>query len=88
MRRLTLDGAEVDLAGAALANPSAGEGHTDAPVDRLGPLSGFYVRRGQMMTMDVPLAGASPGSYRIEAVFVLADVLEIAGRGSLTVHPA
>lgn len=88
VRRLTLDGAELDLAGAALSNPSDGEGHTDAPVDRLGPLSGFYVRRGQTMTMDVPLAGASPGSCRIEAVFVLADVLEIAGRGILTIRPA
>ncbi len=88
VRSLTLDGAEVDLAGASLANPSVGEGHTDAPVERLGPLSGFYVRSGQTMTVNVPRAGASPGCSEVEAVFLLADVLEIAGRGSLAVSRA
>ena len=88
VRSLTLDGAEVDLAGASLANPSVGEGHTDAPVERLGPLSGFYVRSGQTMTVNIPRAGASPGCSEVEAVFLLADVLEIAGRGSLAVSRA
>lgn len=85
VRSLALDGAELDLAGATLANPSVGEGHTDAPVEGLGPLSGFYVRRGQTMQMNVPRAGASPGHCEVEAVFLLADVLEIAGRGRLAV---
>lgn len=85
VRSLSLDGTEVDLTGASLANPSVGEGHTDAPAEQLGPLSGFYVRSGQTMTVNVPRAGASPGCCEVEAVFLLANVLEIAGRGSLAV---
>ena len=88
VRSLSLDGAEVDLTGASLANPSVGEGHTDAPVERLGPLSGFYVRSGQTMTVTLPRAGAAPGCCEVEAVFLLADVMEIAGRGNLAVEAA
>ena len=88
VRSLTIDGAEVDLTGAALSNPSVGEGHTDTVVDRLGPLSGFYVRRGQTMTLEAPRAGAAPGFHEVEAVFTLADVMEIAGRGGLQVRGA
>lgn len=83
---LTIGGREVDLAAATLANPSVGEGHTDTRVDRLGPLSGFYVRRDQKMVITVPDPGTGPGSHEVAANFVLADVLKIGARGFLNVH--
>ena len=82
---LTIDGQRVDLAGATLANPSVGEGHTDTPVGRLGPLSGFYVRRDQRMVVTIPEAGTGPGYHDVDARFVLADVLEIGARGHLRI---
>ena len=82
---LTIGGRELDLAGATLANPSVGEGHTDTRVDRLGPLSGFYVRRDQRMVVTVPGAGIGPGHHEVAAEFVLADVLEIGARGNLSI---
>lgn len=81
--RLAIDGHQVDLTGATLANPSVGEGHTNTPVDRLGPLTGFYVRRDQRMVITLPHAGTGSGDHEVEARFVLADVLEIGARGSL-----
>ena len=83
---LSIDGREVDLAGATLANPSVGEGHTDTRVDRLGPLSGFYVRRDQRMVITVPEAGIGPGLHEVVAEFVLADVLEVGARGHLRIR--
>ena len=80
---LTIDGHQVDLTGATLANPSIGEGHTDIPVDRLGPLTGFYVRRDQRMAVSLPRARAGSGDQMVDARFVLADVLEIGARGYL-----
>ena len=83
---LTIDGQVVDLAGATLANPSVGEGHTDTPVAKLGPLSGFYVRRDQLMRITLPETRLEPGEYQVSGSFVLADVLNIAAAGSLTVR--
>ena len=83
---LTIDGQDVDLAGATLANPSVGEGHTDTPVAKLGPLSGFYVRRDQLMRITLPETRLEPGEYQVSGSFVLADVLNIAAAGSLTVR--
>ncbi len=80
-----VDGNPLGLTGAALANPSVGEGHTDTLVDQLGPLSGFYIRRDQRMVVTVPQAGIEPGHHTIEAGFVLADVLELGARGSVTI---
>jgi len=80
---LTIDGHPVDLTGATLANPSIGEGHTNTPVDRLGPLTGFYIRRDQRMVITLPHARAGSGDHEVEARFVLADVLEIGARGTL-----
>ncbi len=80
---LTIDGHHVDLAGATLANPSIGEGHTNTDVDRLGPLTGFYVRRDQRMVVTLPHARTGSGDYQVEGRFVLADVLEIGARGFL-----
>ena len=82
---LTISGREIDLAGATLANPSVGEGHTDTRVDRLGPLSGFYVRRDQRMVVTVPGSGIAPGNHDFMTGFVLADVLEIGARGHLRI---
>ena len=80
---LTIDGHQVELAGATLANPSVGEGHTDIPFDKLGPLSGFYIRREQRMVITLPQARIGSGDHAVEARFVLADVLEIGARGAL-----
>ena len=80
---LTIDGHQVDLTGATLANPSVGEGHTNTPVDRLGPLTGFYVRRNQRMVITLPHAGTGSGDHKVDARLVLADVLEIGAQGSL-----
>ena len=83
---LEIDGLAADLTGAALSNPSLGEGHTDTHVDGLGPLSGFYVRRGQNMVIELPAATVSPGAHQFEAVFRLADVMDVAARGELQVR--
>ena len=83
---LTFDGREVDLAGATLANPSVGEGHTDTPVAGLDPLSGFYIRRDQLMCITLPEATPAPGQYEVSGSFVLADVLEIDACGPLTIR--
>ncbi len=80
---LAVDGHQVDLSGATLANPSVGEGHTDVPVERLGPLTGFYIRRDQRMVITLPQARIGSGDHEVEARFVLADVLEIGAQGSL-----
>ncbi|MDE0375229.1 MAG: creatininase family protein [bacterium] len=80
---LTIDGHQVDLTGATFANPSIGEGHTNTHVDRLGPLTGFYIRRDQRMVITLPHARAGSGNHEVEARFVLADVMEIGARGSL-----
>ncbi len=80
---LAIDGLPVDLAGATLANPSVGEGHTNTPVDRLSPLTGFYIRRDQRMVITLPHARIEPGDHVVEVCLVLADVLEIGARGSL-----
>jgi creatinine amidohydrolase len=80
---LTIDGHQVDLTGATLANPSTGEGHTDIPFEGLGPLTGFYIRRDQRMVITLPHARAGSGDHMVEACFVLADVLEVGARGSL-----
>ena len=82
---LTIDGQPVDPAGGTLANPSVGEGHTDTRIDRLGPLSGFYIRREQRMVVSVPVTGLGPGMHHVAAGFVLADVLEVGASGSLRV---
>ncbi|MCY4371244.1 MAG: creatininase family protein [bacterium] len=82
---LSIDGREVDLAGATLANLSVGEGHTDTRVDRLGPLSGFYVRTDQRMVVTVSGTGIEPGLHEVEAEFVLADVLQVGARGNLRI---
>jgi len=80
---LTIDGHRVDVTSATLANPSIGEGHTNTPVNRLGPLTGVYVRRDQRMVIALPQAHTGSGDYEVEARFVLADVLEIGARGTL-----
>ena len=85
VRVVTIDGESVDITGATLANPSVGEGHTDTRIDVLGPLSGFYIRRDQRMVVTIPEARIGSGDYEVEARFVLADVLEVGARGSLTV---
>lgn len=82
---LTIGGRKVDLAGATLANPSVGEGHTDTRVDRLGPLSGFYIRRDQRMVVTVPDASIGAGDHEIAIDFMLANVLEIGARGRLRI---
>ena len=74
------------MQGAALANPSVGEGHTDTPVAELGPLTGFYVRRDQRMRITLPDTGLAPGQYEVSGSLVLADVLEISARGPLTIR--
>ena len=79
---LTIDGHQVDMTGATMANPSIGEGHTNTDVDRLGPLTGFYVRRNQRMVITLPHARAGSGNHEVEARFVLADVMEIGAQGS------
>ena len=88
MSSLTVDGEALDLTGGSLANPSVGEGHTDTPIDRLGPLSGFYIRRDQRMVVSIPGVTARPGKHHVGARFVLADVLNIAARGTLRVGEA
>lgn len=82
---LTANGTQLAFAGAALANPSPGEGHTDRSISELGPLSGFYVRTGQTMRIHLPGAHLQPGSYEIVASFRLADVLDIEARGSVSI---
>ena len=85
VKSLTIDGREVDLTGATLANLAVGEGHTDTRIDMLGPLSGFYVRRDQRMVVDIPAGGVGPGFHEVEVAFALADVLEVSGRGGLRI---
>jgi hypothetical protein len=82
---LTIGGQQVDTAGGTLSNPSVGEGHTDTPIDRLGPLTGFYIRRDQKMVVSVPGRAVEPGEHHLAAKFVLADVLEVGGSGTLRV---
>ena len=86
MSSLTINGHPVGIAGATLANPSVGEGHTDTQVDRLGPLAGFYVRREQTMVVSVPGTAVEPGIHNLAAGFILADVLEVAASGTLRVE--
>ena len=86
MSFLAIDGQAVDLTGGTLANPSVGEGHTDTRIDRLGPLSGFYIRRYQTMVVSVPGPRVEPGIHHVAAGFVLADVLDVGASGALRVE--
>ncbi len=86
LKSLTAGGRQVNLSGATLANASVGEGHTDTRVDRLGPLSGFYIRTDQRMTISIPCAGVEPGRHKVIARFVLADVIEVGASGPLEVE--
>ncbi len=85
LKSLRINGRKIDPAGATLANPSVGEGHTDTRVEQLGPLSGFYVRREQRMAVTIPDAGIGPGQHVVVADFVLADVLQVNARGHLRI---
>ena len=83
---LTIDGLPIGAEGGTLANPSVGEGHTDTQIDRLGPLSGFYIRREQTMVVSIPETRVEPGVHHLAAGFVLADVLEVGASGGLRVE--
>ena len=83
---VTIDGQPVDTTGGTLANPSVGEGHTDTRIDRLGPLTGFYIRREQTMVVSVPGTAVEPGEHHLAAGCILADVLEVGASGTLRVE--
>ncbi|MDE0288109.1 MAG: creatininase family protein [bacterium] len=83
---LAIDGHPADPAGGTLANPSVGEGHTDTPIDLLGPLSGFYIRRDQTMVVSIPGTRVERGVHHLAAGFILADVLEVGASGTLRIR--
>lgn len=85
VEELTIDSEDVDMSAGTVSNPSVGEGHTDTPIADLGPLAGFYVRRGQNMVIGLPGVSVSPGDHQVKITFKLADVLEISAEGTLTV---
>ena len=85
VKEFTIDGEEVDMSAGTFANPSVGEGHTDTTIADLGPLDGFYVRRGQNMVVGLSGVSVSPGDHQVIATLKLADVLEIKAQGTLTV---
>ncbi|MBX5441548.1 MAG: creatininase family protein [Solirubrobacteraceae bacterium] len=61
--RIEVAGAPVDPAEVRLVNDSPGETGTPVSAASLGPESGFYVRRGQTATIDLPEPpGAGPGA--------------------------
>jgi len=76
-----INGVEANLEDGTLSNPSSGEGHTDSRIDGLGPLSGFYVRRDQTMSISLPRVEVAPGQHLLEASFLLADVFQIEASG-------
>lgn len=85
VEELTIDGEDVDISAGTFSNASVGEGHTDTAIADLGPLAGFYVRRGQNMLIVLPKVLVLPGPRQVKVTFKLADVLEIKAEGTLTV---
>lgn len=83
-----LDEQPLSLVSAWLRNCSIGEGHTDQTIDKLGPLSGFYIRRGQQMEIILPNAKPLPGHHEVRFEFVLADVLPLGASGRVVLKGA
>ncbi len=81
-----INGVEANLEDGTLSNPSLGEGHTDSRIDGLGPLSGFYVRRNQMISVSLPRVELPNGWHLLEGSFVLADVFQIEVSGEFEVR--
>jgi creatinine amidohydrolase len=69
-----LDGVVLDPLRTVLVNSNVGETGAAVTADRLGPESGFYIRRGQ--TAEVRLEGCriTPGSHRVRVEIGLGGV--------------
>jgi creatinine amidohydrolase len=63
---VTLDDRPLDPGQVILTNASPGEAGTPVTAASLGPESGFYVRRGQTATIDLPAAPDGATRVRLE----------------------
>jgi creatinine amidohydrolase len=72
---VAIDDDTVDPAATTLSNRTPGEAGTPVVAAALGREAGFYVRRGQSATIDLPLA-VSPGRHHVAVTLGLAGVVE------------
>ena len=78
---MQINGGDIDISSGFLKNSSMGEGHTDTEIKKLGPLSGFYVRREQEMLLELSDLRLESGSHSVDVEFDLADVVSIKAEG-------
>ena len=83
---MQIDSGDIDLSSGFLKNTSIGEGHTDIEIKRLGPLSGFYVRREQEMLLELSDLRLESGSHSIHVEFDLADVVSVKAEGHFIIE--
>jgi len=86
IKKIQIDHEEVDLSSGFLKNASIGEGHTDTEIKKLGPLSGFYVRREQEMLLELSNLSLRPGSHSIHAEFDIAGVVSVQAEGNFVIE--
>ena len=86
IKRVEIDSVDIDLSSGFLKNISIGEGHTDTEIKKLGPLSGFYVRREQEMLLEFPNLSLESGLHVIHVEFDIADVVSVKAEGSFVIE--
>ena len=86
IKKMQINGGDIDLSSGFLKNSSMGEGHTDTEIKKLGPLSGFYVRREQEMLLELSDLRLESGSHSVDVEFDLADVVSIKAEGHFIIE--
>ena len=87
VRSFRWDGALMSSDGLIFHNRTAGEERKQTAA-ALGPLSGFYIRRQQRATVELPSFRPAPGNHDLFLELELAGVLAVKATGSLQVVPS